>query len=674
MDWSFALRCAATLAPSVSSVFLHILAERTFGESPRAMHRKAVQRSRAVLEIYSQSEKLLGEAVQRAEAEPASVRIELSTVLLPSLSSATVMGSSRGGGGSGSARGAAVAALGLTRSLSSLAPLQHAASAVHHRISAGLTTPGATPRHSMSARLTALSTPRVTPRRAFSARLGEGHYARRVYITGCREHSFINGEYVLDQECNNRPRYKSEHLYLLHDNDGDWVLKRDGSSVTQLVQAMVTDPALDPLDICGPWRIGTPHTGFSASVGMAVVRAETTFIRCQRFITEVHKRFRGCQWSATIRRTSLVESSVAAIAAATPLGLATTSIQISFRGEYGADFGGLTREWFDLLGKELVAGHTLVSTPHLASHAARHASAQLAELWAPAADGMLLPKPGGNEKLQFYVVIGRLLAMSLLQAAVGNGVVFGLPLSILVYKVLLKRPVTAEDLRRLDPDFYRQRLERLLLPGGAETLAKLLGEPLTFVSAGTAWRPDPIPLVEDGENRTVTNANKHQYVVLLCEDYLIGGIRPELAAIADAFWEIIPREAMSASRFDEWDLQRLVMGTSTVDFEELRKVTQFSESASQLVVWLFEIAAELGEEQQAKLLQFATGSSRLPPDGPAGLRPPFSVQVHPGMSTEQLPTAHTCANNITAPAYETREALRDKLLLALENDAGFGFD
>ena len=92
---------------------------------------------------------------------------------------------------------------------------------------------------------------------------------------------------------------------------------------------------------------------------------------------------------------------------------------------------------------------------------------------------------------------------------------------------------------------------------------------------------------------------------------------------------------------------------------------------AQLCGWFWEAVGELGDEGRAKLLSFACGSSRLPAEGFAGLRPPFHVEVQ-GEPTN-LPSAHTCFNELDLPNYGSKEALEEKLKLALEHNAGFGF-
>lgn len=59
----------------------------------------------------------------------------------------------------------------------------------------------------------------------------------------------------------------------------------------------------------------------------------------------------------------------------------------------------------------------------------------------------------------------------------------------------------------------------------------------------------------------------------------------------------------------------------------------------QVMRWFWTVVSSLTQEELARLLQFTTGSSQLPPGGFAALCPSFQIIAAPTHST--LPTAHT---------------------------------
>lgn len=74
-------------------------------------------------------------------------------------------------------------------------------------------------------------------------------------------------------------------------------------------------------------------------------------------------------------------------------------------------------------------------------------------------------------------------------------------------------------------------------------------------------------------------------------------------------------------------------------------------------------------EDKRKLLQFATGSDRVPLGGLSKLR---LVIARNGPDSDRLPTAHTCFNVLLLPEYSSKEKLKDRLLKAINYSKGFG--
>ena len=90
------------------------------------------------------------------------------------------------------------------------------------------------------------------------------------------------------------------------------------------------------------------------------------------------------------------------------------------------------------------------------------------------------------------------------------------------------------------------------------------------------------------------------------------------------------------------NLQLLMCGLSTVSFSDLKQNARVSGSDvifKKVVSWFWSMISGFTQEEMAKLLQFVTGCSQLPPGGFKELRPPFTITHAPTHS--RLPTAHT---------------------------------
>ena len=181
-------------------------------------------------------------------------------------------------------------------------------------------------------------------------------------------------------------------------------------------------------------------------------------------------------------------------------------------------------------------------------------------------------------------------------------------------------------------------------------------------------------LIRGGAACRVTEENKLVYASLLIEHYLIGRCRRELALFASGFHDIIPRQLLRglAVGIRAVDLEILAVGVAEVRVADFRAHAEGSlDRRPRLQRAFWEVLEGFGAEDRARLLAFATGSGRLPAGGFAALRPAFTVDI--GGEVDQLPTAHTCVNQLVLPPYETKGDLRKKLLIAIRSGDGFGF-
>lgn len=87
--------------------------------------------------------------------------------------------------------------------------------------------------------------------------------------------------------------------------------------------------------------------------------------------------------------------------------------------------------------------------------------------------------------------------------------------------------------------------------------------------------------------------------------------------------------------------------------------------------WFWAAIGNFSQTEMARLLQFTTGCSQLPPGGFEDLNPRFQITAAPTFAN--LPTAHTCFNQLCLPDYESFEHFEKALLIAIsEGTEGFG--
>jgi len=173
-------------------------------------------------------------------------------------------------------------------------------------------------------------------------------------------------------------------------------------------------------------------------------------------------------FSMQVNRDSIVDTSCRNLFKASAMKLCSGRLSIMYLGEAGIDAGGVLRDWFDSLARALADG-----AEDLAG----------SSFFTLAPDQTLVPRPvkyDDEEKFRVFLSIGKFIALIVLREKP-----VPLSFSLAVCKCFLKVPVGMSDVHRLDPDFYRVRIEPLLGVNGVSAMEELCGEPLTFMSAAT---------------------------------------------------------------------------------------------------------------------------------------------------------------------------------------------
>jgi E3 ubiquitin-protein ligase HUWE1 len=145
----------------------------------------------------------------------------------------------------------------------------------------------------------------------------------------------------------------------------------------------------------------------------------------------------------------------------------------------------------------------------------------------------------------------------------------------------------------------------------------------------------------------------------------------------EGFHEIVPQECISY--FEAKELELLISGVPEVDLEDLKGNTDYSgyNPTDQIIVWFWEVVSDYSQEDLAKLVQFITGTSKIPVEGFSqivGMNGIQRISIHRDPCEHQLPKSHTCFNQLDLPNYASKEILKTKLGICLAwGSEGFGF-
>ncbi|KAJ3586121.1 hypothetical protein NHX12_012522 [Muraenolepis orangiensis] len=327
-------------------------------------------------------------------------------------------------------------------------------------------------------------------------------------------------------------------------------------------------------------------------------------------------------------------------------------LYIVFEGEEGQDAGGLLREWYMIISREMFnAMYALFRT-------------------SPGDRVTYTINPSSHcnpNHLSYFKFVGRVVAK-----AVYDNRLLECYFTRSFYKHILGKSVRYTDMESEDYPFF-QGLVYLL-----ENDVSTLGYELTFSTEVQEFGVCEVrDLKPNGANILVTEENKKEYVHLVCQMKMTGAIRKQLAAFLEGFYEIIPKRLISI--FTEQELELLISGLPTIDIDDLKANTEYHkyQSSSIQIQWFWRALRSFDQADRAKFLQFVTGTSKVPLQGFAALEGMNGIQkfqIHrDDRSTDRLPSAHTCFNQLDLPAYESYEKLRHMLLLAIQEcSEGFG--
>ncbi|XP_024061855.2 NEDD4-like E3 ubiquitin-protein ligase WWP1 [Terrapene carolina triunguis] len=350
-----------------------------------------------------------------------------------------------------------------------------------------------------------------------------------------------------------------------------------------------------------------------------------------------------------VSRQTLFEDSFQQIMALKPYDL-RRRLYVIFRGEEGLDYGGLAREWFFLLSHEVLNPMYCLFE------------------YAGKSNYCLQINPASTinpDHLSYFCFIGRFIAMALFHGKfIDTG--FSLPF----YKRMLSKKLTIKDLESIDTEFYNS-----LIWIRDNNIEECNLEMYFCVDMELLGKVTSHELKSGGSNILVTEDNKEEYIGLMAEWRFSRGVREQTKAFLDGFNEVVPLQWLQY--FDEKELEVMLCGMQEVDLADWQRNTVYRHytRTSKQIVWFWQFVKDTDNEVRMRLLQFVTGTCRLPLGGFAelmGSNGPQKFCIEKVGKETWLPRSHTCFNRLDLPPYKSYEQLKEKLLFAIEETEGFG--
>uniref|UniRef100_A0A671REJ5 E3 ubiquitin-protein ligase n=1 Tax=Sinocyclocheilus anshuiensis TaxID=1608454 RepID=A0A671REJ5_9TELE len=355
------------------------------------------------------------------------------------------------------------------------------------------------------------------------------------------------------------------------------------------------------------------------------------------------------RFELNVRRNALLEDSYRRILSVKRSDLLKARLWVEFEGEKGLDYGGVAREWFFLISKEMF-------NPYYG----------LFEY--SATDNYTLqinPNSGlcNEDHLSYFKFIGRVAGM-----AVYHGKLLDAFFIRPFYKMMLQKPITLQDMESVDNEYFNSL--RWILENDPTDLD------LRFtIDEELFGQTHQHELKPGGADIVINDNNKKEYIHLVMQWRFVDRIQRQMTAFKEGFYELIPQDLIKI--FDENELELLMCGLGDVDVNDWRENTKYKNGYNPnhpVIIWFWKTVLLMDAEKRIRLLQFVTGTSRVPMNGFAelyGSNGPQLFTIEQWGARDKLPRAHTCFNRLDLPPYESFEELREKLLMAIENAQGF---
>ncbi|KAK9693820.1 HECT-domain (ubiquitin-transferase) [Popillia japonica] len=345
-----------------------------------------------------------------------------------------------------------------------------------------------------------------------------------------------------------------------------------------------------------------------------------------------------------VRRSHILEDSYRVISSVSRVDNLKTKLWVEFEAEVGLDYGGLAREWFFLLSKEMfnpmysaMDNYTLQINPF---------------------SGMC-----NEEHLNYFKFIGRTAGM-----AVYHGKLLDAFFIRPFYKMMLGKQIDLKDMESVDSEYFKSLMWiKENDPAGLD---------LTFsVDEDSFGQTTVVELKQNGANIPVDNSNKDEYIDCVIRWRFVSRVQNQMDAFLNGFSELVPLGLIKI--FDEHELELLMCGIQNIDVKDWKLNTMYKgdyHSNHIVVQWFWRVVLSFPNEMRARLLQFVTGTSRVPMNGFKelyGSNGPQLFTIEKWGTIFNYPRAHTCFNRLDLPPYESYQQLRDKLIKAIEGSQGF---
>jgi E3 ubiquitin-protein ligase HUWE1 len=226
------------------------------------------------------------------------------------------------------------------------------------------------------------------------------------------------------------------------------------------------------------------------------------------------------------------------------------NLYIQFEGEEGQDAGGLLREFYIIIARDMFNPNYALFTT------------------SPGDRVTYRPNPSSHvnpNHLNYFRFIGRMIAK-----AIYDNKLLDCYFTRSFYKHILGKAVHYTDMESEDYSFYQGMV--YLIEHNVDESG--IGDDLTFsIEIREFGKMEVKDLKENGRQIAVTESNKKEYVQLACQMKMTESIKAQIKSFLEGFYEIIPKDLIAI--FNEQELELLISGLPTIDIDDLKANTEY---------------------------------------------------------------------------------------------------
>ena len=348
-------------------------------------------------------------------------------------------------------------------------------------------------------------------------------------------------------------------------------------------------------------------------------------------------------------------------------------IQINFVGEMAYDDGGVEREWYSELFKEIFSEKN-----NFFREIKEKSEAKGTYFIA----NQIEDSDDKNRDL-YFSFIGRLFSKAIL-----DKILIPYELNPIMLKYLLfsnynddndeqeeiQNIYDINDIKYYDYEIYNS-LQNILNTNFEENN----NNEIYFI-----WNVNKkeIELIENGKNILLNNDNKNIFVNKVVELICFKSIKTELKSLKNGLIGVIPLNFIKIFSIEEFNF--ILSGQQEINLNDWKANTIYKgniNEKNEVIKFFWEVLSELTNEQLLLFYRFCTGSTRVPIDGFSSLPGTknkiikFSIEVRKNEDENKKPQkliiAQTCFNSIIIPEYKTKEEMEKAINIILESDINY---